>query len=77
MKKHVMKEYKIKYWTGKRYPGGPAVFYYIMVEASCEETAVAVAKDDYIRRTGQANFSLHEVSEYTRPEGRVLSYGEA
>lgn len=71
-----MKQFKVKYWTGQRYPGGPAVFYNTIVEAPDEEQAELVAKDDYIRRTGRDNFSLHRVEPYTQPIGRVLSYGD-
>ena len=67
-----MKEYKVKYWTGERYPGGPAVFYNLIVEAQSEDEAVEVAKDHYIRRTGRDNFSLHRVEPYAKPVGRVL-----
>ena len=67
-----MNEYRVKYWTGERYPGGPAVFYYVIVEAPDEDEAEAVARDYYIRRTGRANFSLQEVKPYRTPVGRVL-----
>jgi hypothetical protein len=71
-----MKEYRVKYWTGQRHVGGPAVFYYMIVEAHDENAAAEVAKDNYIRRTGRDNFSLREVEPYRQPVGRVLSYGE-
>lgn len=67
-----MKEYKVKYWTGQRYPGGPAVFYYVIVAAPDEEEAGKVAEDYYVRRTGAANFRLQEVTPYAKPRGYVL-----
>lgn len=68
-----MKEFKVKYWTGKRYPGGPAVFYYLIVAAPDETEAAYVAKDYYIKRTGQDNFVLQEVTSYVKPNGYVIS----
>lgn len=68
-----MKEFKVKYWTGKRHIGGPAVFYYLIVAAPDEQEATAVAKDYYIKRTGQDNFILQEVTSYVKPNGYVIS----
>ena len=67
-----MNQYKVKYWTGQRYPGGPAVFYNLIVEAYDEDGAEKVARDHYIRTTGRDNFSLQEIKPYQAPVGRVL-----
>jgi hypothetical protein len=71
-----MQEYRVKYWTGQRHIGGPAVYYYMLVEARDENDAGELAKDEYIRRTGRDNFILRDIDPYKRPDGRVLSYGE-
>ena len=70
-----MKQFKVKYWTGKRYPGGPAIFYYLVVAAPDQEEAANVAKDYYIVRYGQDNFILHSVEPYVKPNGYVISEG--
>lgn len=72
-----MHQYKVKFWTGERYPGGPAVFYNYIVEAHDEDSAEQVAKDYYIRRTGRDNFQLHKVELYRQPVGRVLEVCDA